>query len=62
MLKSEIAKGDPHVLDALEKAATRPMTAEERRQQKISFIVGTMGSDSAITREKVESILAKQDG
>lgn len=62
MTKPETVKGDPQVLAALEKAAARRMTAEERRQQKVSFIMGTMGDDSTITREKVEEILAEQDG
>ena len=62
MPKFENVKGDPRVLEALEKASARQMTAEERRQQKVSFIVGTMGDDSTITREKVEKILAEQDG
>ena len=62
MTKLETVKGDPQVLEALKKAAARQMTAEERRQQKVSFIMGTMGDDSTITREKVEKILAEQDG
>lgn len=61
MPKLEGAKGDPRVLEALEKAAARPMTPEERHQQKVSFILGTMGGDSTITREKVEEILAKHE-
>ncbi len=62
MPKLETVRGDPEVLKALEKASARQMTAEERRQQKVSFIVGTMGDDSTITREKVEKILAEQNG
>lgn len=55
-------KGNKSVLDALKRAANRPMTPEERHQQKVSFIVGTMGSDSAITREDVHRILEEQGG
>lgn len=55
------AKGDPKVLKALKKAATQQMTAEERHQQKVSFIIGTMGGDSTITSEDVEKILAEQE-
>ena len=63
MPKSEPVRGDdPNFLGKLEEAAARRMTAEERRQQKVSFIVGTMGSDSSITREKVREILAEQEG
>ena len=55
------AKGDPRVLKALKEAATQQMTTEERHQQKVSFIMGTMGSDSTITSEDVEKILAEQE-
>ena len=62
-MKANIAseEGDPRVLKALEKAANQQMTTQERHQQKVSFIMGTMGSDSTITREDVEKILAEQD-
>ncbi len=50
----------PKTLEALRKAAGRPMTPEERRQQMISFVMGTMGSDSTITRKEVAELLDKQ--
>jgi hypothetical protein len=53
---------DPQVLKALREAAGRPMTPEQRHQQKVSFIMGTMGEGSTVTREEIERILAKQAG
>ena len=47
---------------AMEAAAGRPMTAEQIRQQKVSFILGTLGSDSSMTRKQVEDRLAKYEG
>ena len=49
--------GDKKVLDAFKKASARKMTPEERHQQKVSFIMGTIGSDSTLTREDVQRIL-----
>ena len=47
---------------AMKASAGRPMTAEQIRQQKVSFILGTLGSDSSMTRKQVEDRLAKYEG
>lgn len=46
------------LLSALQKG-TRPLTAAERYRQRVSFILGSLKPDSTITRDQVESILAK---
>ena len=51
---------DSDVLDALRKVAGQSMTPDERHQQMVSFVMGTMSMDSRITREEVESILEKR--
>lgn len=51
---------DSDVLDALRKVAGQSMTPDERHQQMVSFVMGTMSMDSTITREEVESILEKR--
>lgn len=56
------SRGDPKVIETMKRAAARPMSREERREQRVSFIVGTMGSDSTVTREEVERILDEQEG
>lgn len=53
-------RSGPKTLEELRRAAGRPMTPEERRQQMISFVMGTMGSDSTITRKEVAELLDKQ--
>lgn len=63
MAKAGIEQGQrsgPKTLEELRKAAVRPMTPEERRQQMISFVMGTVGGDSTITRKEVAELLDKQ--
>ena len=62
MLFRTAAKGDPQLLDALQRSAGRKMSPEEKRQQRVSFIMGTMGDDNTITRQEIEKILDEQDG
>jgi hypothetical protein len=47
---------------ALKDAARRPLTSEEVRKQRISFVMGSLDSENSMTREKVEKILAEQRG
>jgi hypothetical protein len=53
---------DKRLLRALLKAAEKPMTAKQRRMQKISFIMGSLDKDSSITRQQVEEQLRRQEG
>lgn len=55
-------KSDPDLLQRLHDAAGRPMTRDEQRAQKISFILGMMPHDSAITRGQVEQIVDRSEG
>lgn len=55
-------KTDPALLEALEKSAKTPLTAEEIKKQRVSFIMGSLSTDSSITRERVQEILAQQLG
>jgi hypothetical protein len=55
-------KTDASLLEALTKAAHTTLSAEEIEQQRVSFIMGSLGADSSITRERVQEILAKQLG
>ena len=45
------------LLDALMAAVKQP-TPDELRDQSVSFIMGSVGSDSGITRADVESALS----
>lgn len=42
--------------------AGQQMTAEDVREQKVSFIMGSLGADSTITREEIKSELDKLPG
>lgn len=46
-----------HLLNAL-KAAVKQPTADELRDQSVSFIMGSVGMDSGITRADVEQALS----
>jgi hypothetical protein len=55
-------KTNQPLLDALEKARKSAFTAEELDQQRVSFVMGSLKSDSEMTRARVEEILAQQEG
>jgi|EndMetStandDraft_7_1072992.scaffolds.fasta_scaffold121365_2 hypothetical protein len=55
-------KTDDALLRALGEAARRPATASEIQKQRVSFIMGTLGDSSSVTRAQVTQILAAQDG
>ena len=50
------------LLKALKKAAGRPMSAEEVRAQKLSFVLSTLEDTSEATRERVEKQLDAHEG
>lgn len=53
---------DAGLLKALQSAATKTPSADELREQRISFILGSLGKESGITREKVVRVLDDQQG
>lgn len=55
-------KTDSALLERLNAAAHQPMTPAEVRLQKISYILGSLSSDSTVTPAQVEEILAKSEG
>lgn len=56
------SKTDPELLRALKNAAGARLSAEKLRKQKISFIMGTLGKDSTVTKDRVEQELEKLSG
>lgn len=50
------------LLQALRQAAQHPLTADEVRQQRVSFIMSTLKEGSSVTRARVEQILDAQEG
>ena len=55
-------KMDKNLKRRLKLAAGKPMTKEEVRRQRISFVYGNLPSSSTMTREEVEKIVDKYDG
>ncbi|UGY00124.1 hypothetical protein [Bradyrhizobium quebecense] len=55
-------KTDPELLAALKRALALPQTPEEVKQQRLSFIMGSLKSTNEITRAEVQEILAQQEG
>ncbi len=55
-------KTKPSLLEALRKASTQNLSAEEIRQQSISFIMGTVKDTSTITHARIRNVLEKQEG
>ena len=48
--------------EKLKKAAGREMSADKIREQKISFIMGTLSKNNTITRKEVEEMIDKKAG
>lgn len=55
-------KTNPSLLEAIEKAASSTPTAAEVYKQRVSFIMGSLGDSSSVTRAKVTEVLAAQEG
>lgn len=53
---------DTTLLKRLATAAARPVTERELHEQRVSFIMGSFGDKSDVTREQVSSVLARHDG
>lgn len=52
---------DETVLKKLKDAASRKMTADEVQEQRVSFVLGTMKTDNALTREQIKRAIAAQE-
>jgi len=50
------------LLRELEQAASKKMTAEEVREQRVSFVYSAMGSTSQMTRDRVRQVLDEKEG
>lgn len=47
----------PELLAALDRVRGYKMTPAERFEQRVSFVYGQMGADSAMTKDEVRAIL-----
>ena len=48
------AEKNRQILERVQQAIHRPMTQEERREQRISYIMSAVGRDDEKTRREVE--------
>lgn len=55
-------KTDAALLMALEKSSTRKQTADEIREQRVSFIYGAINNKTDVTRSRIQEVLAEQQG
>lgn len=52
----------PALLKAIEDARTRTPSADEIRQQRISFVYGSLSATSSVTRAQVQDALERHEG
>lgn len=50
------------LLEALQASLSRKPTAEEVREQRVSFVYGSLSSRSNVTRDQVRQRLVEQEG
>ena len=55
-------KTDKALLERLEESAKKPMTREELKRQRVSFVYGNLPNDSEITRDRVAKKLESNEG
>ena len=55
-------KSSDDLIARLTAAAQYKMTPEEHRAQKVSFILSASGSDTGLTKERIEEVLDRQEG
>lgn len=56
------SKKDKTLEQKLKRVAGKPMTKEEVRRQRVSFVYGNWPIRDSITREEVEKMLDRYDG
>jgi len=50
------------LLEALQKAASRKLSPAEMLEQRVSFVFGSMDSQSNVTRQHIKQVIAEQEG
>lgn len=55
-------KTDQQLLERLHMAAKQPMSNEELRKQRVSFVYGNLPADSSMTRHQVMATLDRLEG
>ncbi|MDH5324390.1 MAG: hypothetical protein OEZ68_21600 [Gammaproteobacteria bacterium] len=55
-------KTDGQLLDALKKSSQVKLGPVEILEQRVSFVYGSMSSDSNVTREHIKQVISEQEG
>lgn len=55
-------KTDETLIRKLEESAKLPLTKEEARAQRVSFVYGNMPQDSSVSRNEIANIIARIEG
>ena len=52
----------PELLRALKHASRHPLSANELKKQRVSFVMGGLSEKSGVTRSRVKAALEEQEG
>ena len=55
-------KTDDSLLAALRDAASKKQTANEMQEQRVSFVFGSLDSESSVTKERIRQVIAAEEG
>lgn len=55
-------KSNPGLLQALQQSVSRTISATERTNQRVSFIMGSLDDKSQVDRKDVEQYVAREMG
>ena len=55
-------KSSDELLGALQRSLAKKPTANEIREQRVSFVYGSLSSKSSVTRDHVRKLLVEQNG
>lgn len=54
-------KTNSELLETLKKATTKGMTTEDLKEQRASFVYGSLSSNSSVTKAEIKKFLEKHD-
>lgn len=55
-------KSNAKLLQKLKQASEKKQTPQEIREQRVSFIYGSIDNKKGVTRSRIQEILAEQEG
>ena len=50
------------LLTELHFALSKKQSAQDILEQRVSFVFGSLGSDSSVTRDRIRQVIVQQDG